>query len=192
MRNALSNNRAAAVLQPSRLLIEEWGRFDERELEARRRANRNRTIASILLAAVTFCGAISAMLGVPQSYLAQMLVTLPKYPGAQLLSFRNGLDCPPTMGVYCYKSTYRTADSPEQVIAYYERMNRLAILPAPRFVAERDRRYFGNYQIANLCGGFLGHRSCTEITVVARPEGTEVNYLEIGYPGDSVPVDDSQ
>ncbi len=101
-----------------RLVLENWGRFDERELESRRRANRNRMIAFIVLGIVFFCVAVSVMLGVLQSYIAQAIVTLPKYPGAELVLFRNGLDCAATMGVYCYNSTYRTPDSPQQVVSY--------------------------------------------------------------------------
>ncbi len=172
--------------------MQNWGLLDEREMAQRRRANRNRTIGLTILGTLLFCGFISVLLGTPQSYVAQALVTLPKYPGAQPADCRNGLDCPVTLDVYCYNSTYRTSDSAQQVMAYYEGLRRPGFMPSAKFVAENGRRFFGDYQNASVCAEFLGHHSCTEIAVLVKGGWTEINYLEIGQPGSSSPQDPGQ
>ncbi len=168
-------------------VFDNWGRFDERELEQRRRANRNRTILMTALGVVFFCGFISVMLGTSQSYLVEALVALPKYPGAQRVEFHSGEDCSVTLDVYCYRSVYRTPDSSQKVIAYYEGLPRLGFLPPVKFVTEHNRRFAGDYIGAEVCAQFLGHSSCTEIALFPQGTETEIHYLEIGYPGNVVP-----
>ncbi len=170
--------------------FENWGHFDERESEQRKAAHRTRMVMPTILAVIFFCSLISLILGVPQSFAAQAMVTLPAYPGAQRISFRNGLDCAKTLDVYCHNCIYRTPDSPQQVIAYYEGLGRPDFLPPIQFVQEHGRDF--DYLNANVCATFLGHRSCTEIAVFTSDGGTEIYHFEIGYPGEKAPASEDQ
>jgi hypothetical protein len=78
------------------------------------------------------------------------------------------------------------------VVVYYQQMSRPSFLPPVKFVAESNQRFFGDYVNASVCASFIGHRSCTEIAVIAKDTGTEINYFEIGYPGETPPKDEGQ
>jgi hypothetical protein len=160
-----------------------WKMPDEATIRARRRrAFLNQAI--IALAAVSlFCCFISVLLGVVQSFLGQWWMKPPQYPGAILVKHAEGEVCQmPAPGVYCYESFYRTDDSVEGVIAYYEGLE----WPLHRkitFEMKRGRR-FGLNWVAEDCVRILSNVCCYQIIVHPSPDGhTEIYILERGAMG---------
>jgi hypothetical protein len=164
--------------------IRQWKMPDEATIRARqRRACLNQMIL-VSAAASLFCCFISVLLGVPQSFLGQWWMKPPRYPGAVEVKFTEGEVCQmPSPGIYCYEWYYRTGDSVEEVIAYYEDME-WAFHPRITFEWKRGRR-FGLNWVAESCVRIMSNISCYQIIVHPSPDGdTEVYILERGAMGE--------
>jgi hypothetical protein len=171
-----------------------WKRPDESRTRFwRRRACLNRVIVACV-AISCFCLFISGLFGVPQSFLGQWWMKPPRYPNTVPFTYdegwmlHEGEVCQMTSpGIYCYEWYYRTSDSIEEVIAYYEDVNwpfhseitfewrRGRRFAALNWVAEDNVRIF-----SNVCG--------YQIVVHPSPDGdTEIYILERGAMGDYRP-----
>jgi hypothetical protein len=161
-----------------------WRRPDEATLRARRRRSCLRQVVLAVAAASVFCLFISVLIGVPQSFAGQWWMKPPRYPGAVEVTFAVGEVCQMSSpGVYCYEWYYRTDDSVEEVIAYYEDLE-WRFHPQITFEWKRGRR-FGLNWVAESCIRILSNISCYQIIVHPSPDGdTEVYILERGAMGE--------
>lgn len=165
-------------------VVARWEKLDEKTLRARhRRACLNQVVIA-LVATSLFCLFISVLIGVPQSFLGQWWMKPPRYPGALEIKFAEGEVClMRSPGVYCYEWYYRTNDSVEEVIAYYEDLG-WRFHPGITFEWKRGRR-FGLNWVAEDCVRVLSNLSCYQIIVHPSPDGdTEVYILERGAMGE--------
>jgi hypothetical protein len=107
--------------------VGKWRALDEKTIRARRRrAFLNRVVIAVAVVSC-FCLFISGLFGVPQSFLGQWWMKPPRYPNTVRFMYEEGwmlhegevcqMGSP---GVYCYEWYYRTNDSIEEVVAYYE------------------------------------------------------------------------
>jgi hypothetical protein len=172
-----------------------WKRPDEASLRARRRrACLTQTIVACTLG-TCLCLFISGFFGVPQSFLGQWWMKPPRYPDAVRFMYEEGWMlhegevCQMTSpGIYCYEWYYRTDDSIEEVIAYYENLEWRFHDPI-KFEWRRGRRFNPNWVaesnvriLSNICG--------YQIIVHPSPdEDTEIYILERGAMGDYRPSD---
>lgn len=163
--------------------FKKWKMPDEATMRARRRRACLNQVIIALAATSLFCCFISVLLGVLQSFLGQWWMKPPQYPGAILVKYAEGEVCHmPAPGVYCYESFYRTADSVEGVIAYYEDLE-WPLHHKTTFEWKRGRR-FGLNWVAEDCVSILSNISCYQIIVHPSPDGdTEVYILERGAMG---------
>lgn len=164
-------------------VFKRWKKPDESTMRARsRRACLNRIVLAFAIMA-GFCLFISILIGVPQSFIGQWWMKPPRYPGAVEVKSAEGEVClMPAPGVYCYEWYYRTNDSVEEVIAYYQDLKRWF---HPKIVFEWKRgRRFGLNWVAESCVQFVSNVSCYQIIVHPSPDGdTEVYILENGAMG---------
>jgi len=170
--------------------------LDEATIRARRRRACLNQVVIAFAVTSCFCLFISTLFGVPQSYLGQWWMKPPRYPNAVPFTYEEGwmlhagevcqMGSP---GVYCYEWYYRTDDTVEEVVAYYEDLEwrfHSSIkfewrhgrrFGAPNWVAEDNVMIF-----SNVCG--------YQIIVHPSPDGdTEVYILERGAMGDYRPSD---
>ncbi len=165
-------------------VVSRWKVPDEATMRARhRRACLNQVILA-LAATSLFCGFISVLLGVPQSFAGQWWMKPPRYPGAVEVKFAEGEVCHmPAPGVYCYEWYYRTDDPVEEVIAYYEDLE-WRFHPRITFDWRRGRR-FGLNWVAESCVRILSNVSCYQIIAHPSLDGdTEIYILERGAMGE--------
>lgn len=164
-------------------VFERWKMPDESTIRAhRRRAWLNRIVLGFAIVA-GFCLFISVLIGVPQSFVGELWMKPPRYPGAVEVKFAEGEVClMPAPGVYCYEWYYRTDDSVEEVIAYYQDL-KWWFHPEIKFEWKRGRR-FGLNWVAGSCTRVVSNVSCYQVIVHPAPEGdTEVYILENGAMG---------
>jgi len=164
-------------------VFERWKMPDESTIRARsRRAWLNRIVLGLAIVA-GFCLFISVLIGVPQSFVGELWMKPPRYPGAVEVKFAEGEVClMPAPGVYCYEWYYRTDDSVEEVIAYYQDL-KWWFHPEIKFEWKRGRR-FGLNWVAGSCTRVVSSVSCYQVIVHPAPEGdTEVYILENGAMG---------
>jgi hypothetical protein len=170
-----------------------WQMPDERTRRIRRIRGCLNQIVIAGVVASSFCLFISALFGVPQSFIGQWWIKPPRYPGAVRHEYEEGwmlhegevcqMGSP---GVYCYEWYYRTNDSVEEVVAYYENLAWRFHAPI-EFEWRRGRRFGLNWVaednvriFSNICG--------YQIIVRPSPDGdTEVYILERGAMGDYRP-----
>jgi hypothetical protein len=172
-------------------IIRKWKSLDESTIQAR---DRRTCLTRVLLACLVFsffCLFITSLFGVPQSFVGQWWMKPPRYPNAvehiyeEGWMLREGEVCQMgSPGVYCYEWYYRTNDSIEEVIDYYETLDWRLHEPI-EFEWRRGRRFAGENWVAesnvhifsNICG--------YQIIVHPSPDGdTEVYILERGAMGD--------
>lgn len=166
---------------------------DERTIRSRHiRGCLNQVVIAGVVAS-SFCLFISGLFGVPQSFVGQWWMKPPRYPGAVRHEYEEGwmlhegeLCQMGSPGVYCYEWYYRTNDSVEDIVAYYENLTWRFHAPitfewrrgrrfGPNWVAEDNVRVF-----SNICG--------YQIIVRPSPDGdSEVYILERGAMGDYRP-----
>jgi hypothetical protein len=161
----------------------QWKADDEAALRARKRRGLvNRVILSFAVAA-GFCLFISVLIGAPQSFLGQWWMKPPRYPNAVQVEFAEGEVClTPAPGVYCYEWYYRTDDSVEDVIAYYEGLE-WRFHPQITFEWRRGRR-FGLSWVAEANIRVLSNVCGYQIIVHPSSDGdTEIYVLERGAMG---------
>jgi len=164
-------------------VFKRWKMPDESTIRARsRRAWLNRIVLGLAIVA-GFCLFISVLIGVPQSFVGELWMKPPRYPGAVEVKFAEGEVClMPAPGVYCYEWYYRTDDSVEEVIAYYQDL-KWWFHPEIKFEWKRGRR-FGLNWVAGSCTRVVSNVSCYQVIVHPAPEGdTEVYILENGAMG---------
>lgn len=161
-----------------------WELPDEVTIRGRKRRDCLRQVALGLGGVCFFCCFISILIGVPQSFVGQWWMKPPRYPGDVEVRFAEGEVCQMlSPGVYCYEWYYRTDDSVEEVIAYYEDLE-WRFHPQIRFEWKRGRR-FGLNWVADSCIRIFSNLSCYQIIVYPSPDGdTEVYILERGAMGD--------
>jgi hypothetical protein len=169
----------------------QWKMPDEKVMRARRIRG---LLSRVIIACVVpgcFCLFVSGLFGVPQSFVGQWWMKPPRYPRAVSYEHeegwmqREGEVCQMGLpGVYCYEWYYRTDDSMEEVIAYYEDLEWRFHRPV-QFKWRRGRRFAGENWVAednvrifsNICG--------YQIIVHPSPdEDTEIYILERGAMGD--------
>jgi len=159
---------------------------DEAAMRARRR--RSCLLYAILAFTVVclFCLLISALMGVPQMFFGWWWMSPPRYPDAVLVKYVEGEVCQSFQpAVFCYEYHYRTDDSVEDVIAYYENLD-WALHDPIKFEWQRGRRFGFNW-VAEHCIRYVGHVACFQI--IARPSldeqgNTEIYILERGAVGE--------
>lgn len=153
-------------------------------MRAHRRRNLILALVGLATAALLFCGFISVLVGVPQSFVGQWWMKPPRYPGAVQVDFREGEVClMQSPGVYCYEWFYRTPDSEGQVIDYYRRLE-WPLHPRISFEWRKGRRFTLAW-VAESCIPILSNVSCYQIIVHPSGEGdTEVYILERGAMGE--------
>jgi len=164
-------------------VFKRWKMPDESTIRARsRRAWLNRIVLGLAIVA-GFCLFISVLIGVPQSFVGELWMKPPRYPGAVEVKFAEGEVClMPAPGVYCYEWYYRTDDPVEEVIAYYQDL-KWWFHPEIKFEWKRGRR-FGLNWVAGSCTRVVSNVSCYQVIVHPAPEGdTEVYILENGAMG---------
>jgi hypothetical protein len=171
--------------------VKQWEMPDEAKIRARhRRACLNQVVLAFVGVAF-FCLFISALFGVPQSFLGQWWMKPPRYPNA--LEFfheegwmlHEGEVCQMTSpGVYCYEWYYRTDDSIEDIIAYYENLE-WRFHPQIKFEWRRGRRFAQRNWVAEANVRILSNICGYQIIVHPSPDGdTEIYILERGAMGD--------
>jgi hypothetical protein len=165
-------------------VFKRWSKPDESTLRSRRRRACLNQVALALAGVSLLCLFISVLIGVPQSFAGQWWMKPPRYPGAVEVKFAEGEVCQmPAPGVYCYEWYYRTDDPVEEVIAYYEDLER-RFHPDITFEWGRGRR-FGLNWVAESCIRILSNISCYQIIVHPATDGdTEVYILERGAMGE--------
>ena len=170
-----------------------WEKPDERTRRIRRIRGCLNQVIIVGVVATSFCLFISGLFGVPQSFVGQWWMKPPRYPGAVRYEYEEGwmlhegevcqMGSP---GVYCYEWYYRTNDSVEDIVAYYENLTWRFHAPI-KFEWRRGRRFGPNWVaednvrvFSNICG--------YQIIVRPSPDGdSEVYILERGAMGDYRP-----
>jgi hypothetical protein len=171
--------------------IGQWGVIDEKTLRGRRRRACLNQVVIAFAAVSCFCLFISGLFGVPQSFLGQGWMKPPRYPDAVSFEHKEGwmlhegeVCLMTSPGVYCYEWYYRTNDSIEEVVDYYENLAWRFHKPV-KFEWRRGRRFASLNWVAednvrifsNICG--------YQIIVHPSSDGdTEVYILERGAMGD--------
>jgi len=164
-------------------VFKRWKKPDESTIRARgRRACMSRIVLALAVVGC-FCLFVSLLLGVPQSFVGQWWMSPPRYPSAVEVKFAEGEVClMPAPGVYCYEWYYRTDDSVEDIVAYYQDL-KWRFHPQITFEWKRGRR-FGLNWVAESCAQTMSNISCYQIIAHPAPEGdTEVYILENGAMG---------
>lgn len=156
---------------------------EEKAARARQVRALARNVALATLIIVCLCTSISALFGVPQSFVGQWWMKPPRYPNAVLFTYDEGAICHmPLPAVYCYEWYYRTDDPVEKVIEYYEDLNWPLHAPI-RFEWRRGAR-FGMSWVAEDNVRILSNVCGYQIIVHPSPEGnTEIYILERGAMG---------
>ncbi|MEA3309489.1 MAG: hypothetical protein U9Q70_08265 [Chloroflexota bacterium] len=152
--------------------------IDDAVLQVRRRRATVKRVLLILLGLSLFCCFISGLLGVPQSFLGQWWMKPPRYPGAELVDYREGEVCQlGSPGVYCYEWYYQTADSVEKVQAYYEDV-RWPLHPSITFEWCRGQRFNENW-VAERTLNLVGNVSAYQIILLPafEDEGQTLVYI---------------
>ncbi len=166
-------------------------RYDDATVKWRRRVLLLRQVVLILAVFSCFCLFIAGLFGVPQSFVGQWWMKPPRYPNASPYEYREGwmrregeVCLMTSPAVYCYEYYYRTDDTVEQVIDYYEKLAWSLHDPiqfewrqgmrfaSKNWVAENNVRIF-----SNICGYQI-------IVHPSRDGDTEIYILERGAMGD--------
>ncbi|MCX7683147.1 MAG: hypothetical protein N2508_14470 [Anaerolineae bacterium] len=156
---------------------------NEKTIRIRQARALARNVALVTLTILCFCTFITALFGVPQSFIGQWWIKPPRYPNAVLYAYEEGTICHmPLPATYCYEWYYRTSDSAEKVIAYYENLHRPLHAPI-RFEWRRGAR-FGISWVAEDNVRILSTVCGYQIIVHPSPDGdTEIYILERGAMG---------
>ena len=171
-------------------VFKRWKKPDDATLRGRRRRALVTQVIVGVLSVACFCLFITGLFGVPQSFLGQWWMKPPRYPNAVPFSYEEGWMlhegevCQMTSpGVYCYEWYYRTNDSIEDVIAYYEQV-KWPLHSEIEFEWRRGRR-FGLNWVAESNVRIFSNVSGYQIIVRPSPDGdTEIYILERGAVGD--------
>jgi len=172
-------------------IVRNLGQYDEASIRRRRLFLLLRQLVIILVAFSCFCLFISGLFGVPQSFVGEWWMKPPRYPNALPYEYkegwmrREGEVCLMTSpAVYCYEYYYRTADTIEQVVEYYESVEWPFHAPI-EFEWRRGRRFGSKNWVAEdniwVFSNIIGY----QIIVHPSPDGdTEIYILERGGMGD--------